>query len=280
MTVAQKLDKASGIFFFAGFLLSKLQYIPFPLVSAIFRFISLGVYSLAYLSWFIACHLHPDHPEHYRKWYGFAQIKEQFLFSSIIGFTATIISVAAVFVPALFPPAAWLFLLGNIIWSIGEYHKFKNPPPGDESFSSTRQKAYVSYAITSTAISLVAATAATLIFFFPPMAIPITIFSLLVCVGLGAFAFEFWLNCNFGQHEPDQPPESYYEMSGILRPSVSVEHSKSPEQEPSCFNCLFSNPRQQSSESTESSVTIGLEHKQEDSLKDNTLLYLNTASFN
>lgn len=125
MTVAQKLDKASGIFFFAGFLLSKLQYIPFPLASAIFRFISLGIYSLAYLCWLTASLLHPDHPVNYRKWYGFAQIKEQFLLSSFVGLTATVLSVAAVFVPVLFPPAAWLFLIGNAIWAIGEYHKLK-----------------------------------------------------------------------------------------------------------------------------------------------------------
>ncbi|WP_454780877.1 hypothetical protein [Legionella sp. WA2022007384] len=273
MTIAQKLDRASGIFFFAGFLLSKLQYIPFPLAAAIFRFLSLGIYSLAYLCWFTACHLHPDHPEHYRKWYGFAQIKEQFLYSSIIGFTATIISVAAIFVPALFPPAAWLFLLGNILWSIGEYHKLKNPPP-DENFSSTRQSAYLSYAKTSTVISLVAATAATFIFLFPPAAIPITIFSLLICVGLGALAFEFWLNCNFGQHEPDHA-NSYYEMTETLGPSVSEEHSnsKSPEPEPSCFSGFFSNPKQKSPEPTKSTVKVQ-EHKEEDSLKDNTLLYL------
>ncbi|QMT60430.1 hypothetical protein [Legionella sp. PC997] len=278
MTVAQKLDKASGIFFFAGFLLSKLQYIPFPLAASIFRFLSLGVYGLAYLSWFTACHLHPDHPEHYRKWYGFAQIKEQFIFSSAIGFTATVISVAAIFVPALFPPAAWLFLLGNIIWAIGEYHKLKNPPPADENFSSTRQKAYVSYAVTSTAISLVAALAATFILLFPPLAIPITIFSLLICVGLGALAFEFWLNANLGQHEPDLRPDSYFEMTETLKPSPSLDHSNSPEPEPSCFNGLFSDPPKQSQPS-KSSVKDE-EHKEEDGLKVNPLLYLQTASFN
>lgn len=96
-----EIRKTSGIFFL-GFLLSKLQYLPFPLVSAIFRFLSLGIYSLAYGSWSIACLLHPDHKEHHHKWYGFAQIKEQFLFSSFIGLIATGLSVAAVLYPFSF----------------------------------------------------------------------------------------------------------------------------------------------------------------------------------
>lgn len=276
MTIAQKLDKASGVFFFTGFLLSKLQYIPFPLASAIFRFVSLGIYSLAYLSWLTASLLHPDHPVNYRKWYGFAQIKEQFLLSSFVGLTATIISVAAVFIPALFPPAAWLFLIGNAIWAIGEYHKFKNPPKEDANYSSARQKSYVSYAVTSTSISLVAAVAATLIFFFPPMAIPITIFSLIICAGLGALAFEFWLNCTFGNHKPDQTPESYTEMGDSLGPSISEEPSNSPE--PGYFNCLFPKSTKKSStantiESIELSDILDIKENQEEhSLQSKTLL--------
>ncbi|KTD73170.1 hypothetical protein [Legionella tucsonensis] len=275
MTIAKKLDKASGIFFFTGFLLSKLQYIPFPLASAIFRFVSLGIYSLAYLSWLTASLLHRDHPVNYRKWYGFAQVKEQFLLSSFVGFTATVLSVAAVFIPVLFPPAAWLFLIGNAIWAIGEYHKFKNPPTDDANYSSTRQKNYVSYAVTSTSISLVAAIAATLIFVFPPMAIPITIFSLIICAGLGALAFEFWLNCTFGNHKPDQIPESYTEIGDSLGLSVTQEPSNSPE--PGCFNCLFPKPIKKSSNLIKlSSNTIELldieENQIEHSLQGKTLL--------
>ncbi|CAM2895375.1 Uncharacterised protein [Legionella steigerwaltii] len=237
MTVAQKLDKASGIFFFAGFLLSKLQYIPHPLASAIFRFVSLGIYLFAYLSWLTACLLHPDHKELYRKWYGFAQIKEQFFLASLIGFGATILSVAAVFIPALFPPAAWLFLIGNILWAIGEHHKLKNPPQDDPSFSYPKQQAYLFYARTSCVISLVTAIAATFIFVFPPAAIPITIFSLVICAGLGALAFEFWLNSTFGDHKPTLVPGSYAQMGDTLGPSNALDHADTPE--PGCWSSLF-----------------------------------------
>ncbi|KTD15629.1 hypothetical protein Lgra_0295 [Legionella gratiana] len=228
MTAAQKLEKASGIFFFSGFLLSKLQYLPFPLVSAIFRFISLGIYFLAYGSWSIACLLHPDHNEHHHKWYGFAQIKEQLLFSSFVGLVATVLSVAAVLVPVLFPPAAWLFLIGNVLWAIGEYHKLKNPPQSKEDFSYTQQKNYLYYAITSCAISLVTAISATLIVAFPPLTIPITIFSLLLYVGLGALAFEYWLNSKTSENR-QSIKGSYHQMSDSLGPTISPKPSNSLE---------------------------------------------------
>lgn len=228
MANAKYFDKASGIFFFSGFMLSKLQYLPFPVVSAIFRFVSLSSYLMAYGSWFIANLLHPGHQEREDKWYGFAKIKEQFLFSSLIGFIATILSVVAITVPVLFPPAAWLFMLGNLIWTIGEYHKLNNPPADDADFSQTRQQSYFAYAATSTAISLITALAATLILIFPPAAIPITIFSLLICVGLGALAFEHWLDSSFGAHKPSQAPSSHQKMVNELAPSLSAENTHSP----------------------------------------------------
>lgn len=230
MTVAQKLEKASGILFFSGFLLSKLQYVPFPLASALFRFISLGAYFLAYSSWSIACLLHPDHKKHNQEWYGFAQIKEQFLFSSFLGLLATILSVAAVFVPLLSPAAAWLFLIANALWVTGEYHKWKNPPQNN-SFSSEeqrneKQKNYVYYAMTTCAISLVAAVSATLIIVFPPLVIPITFFSFLVYVGLGSRAIEFLFNSITPENEPTIE-ESYKKMDEPLGLSISPEPSNS-----------------------------------------------------
>lgn len=227
MTLALKLDKASGIFFFSGFLISKLQYIPFPLLSCIFRFISLSFFFFAYGFWCIANILRPDQREHQDKWYGFAQIKEQFLFSSFIGLVATIVSVAAVFIPMLLPVAAWLFVLGNIIWAIGEYHKFKTPPEHDTNFSLKQQKSFVSYAISSTVITLITAIAATLMFVFPLFAIPITLLSLLTCVGVGALSFEFWLKSRFGGHQQTPNAGSYQQMTHALGPSFASEPTDS-----------------------------------------------------
>lgn len=261
MSVAKKLDKASGLFFFAGFLLSKLQYIPFPQASAILRFISLGIYLMAYGCWHAASLLHPDQKVRKNKWYSFAQIKEQFLFSSLVGFIATVMSIAAVFIPVLFPPAAWLFLVGNAIWTIGEYNKFKNPPQNDANFSYTRQKSYLYYSVTSTSISLITAVSATLIFVFPPIAIPITIFSLILCVGLGVFAFEFWLDSSFGDHKPTPVPGSYNQISDTLGPSVSQELTDSPE--PNCSNCLFL--KQKESKTPENIELLSADNTEENS---------------
>ncbi|ARB91083.1 hypothetical protein [Legionella longbeachae] len=245
MTVAQKLEKTSGIFFFLGFLLSKLQYLPFPLVSTIFKFLSLGIYSLAYGSWSIACLLHPDHKEHHQKWYGFAQIKEQFFFSSFLGLIATGLSIAAVFVPVLFPAAAWLFLVGNVLWTIGEYHKLKNPPQDNEDFSYTQQKNYLYYAITSCVISLVSAVSATLVVAFPPFLIPITIFSLLLYTGLGSLAFEYWLHSKSSDN-PLSIKGSYYQMNDSLGPPISPKKSNAPG--PGLTNSIFKRPEDEISE--------------------------------
>jgi glucan phosphoethanolaminetransferase (alkaline phosphatase superfamily) len=236
MAIAKKLEKASGLLFFAGFFLSKFQYVPFMELSAIFRFVSLGMYLLAYGLWFTANLLHPDHKVHQNKWYGFAQIKEQFLFSSFIGLVATLLSVAAIALPVLLPPAAILFLIGNVLWTIGEYHKLKNPLHNDPQFSHTRQRDYLSYAMTTTTISLISAIAAILIFAFPPITIPVTIFSVLLCVGLGVFAFEFYLKSNFGEHKTTPVTNSYNQMTEDLGPSLAPKPNIAPA--PSFCNCF------------------------------------------
>lgn len=239
MSTTEQLNIATGFLFFAGFMLSKLQYVPFPLVSAICRFLSLGLYLTGYGLWFISNLLLTGHKQSDDKWYGFAKIKEQLLYSSLIGFVATVFSVAAVFVPVLFPPAAWLFFIGNVIWAISEYHKLKNPPE-DENFSYTKQNAYQSYAMTNAAISLVSAVAATLIFVFPLIAIPITISSLLLCIGLGVLASEYWLSAYFGDHKPLKDSDSHRKMSNELGYTHEKKHSPAPHHKK---NFLF-NPKE------------------------------------
>lgn len=228
MSTTQRLDTASGVFFFSGFMLAKLQYIPVSLVATAFRFLSLAMYLAAYSLWFASTLLKPSQEEQKDKWYGFAKIKEQFLLSSFIGFTATVLSIAAIFVPVLFPIAAWLFLLGNTVWAIGEYHKLKNPPVDDENFSYSRQKSYMSYAAVTSSMSLVTALAATLMLVFPPLTVPITLFSLLITIGLGVLAFEYWLDFNFGNHQPAPKSNSYCEMEESLGSSISHDNDLSP----------------------------------------------------
>lgn len=65
---------------------------------------------LGYATWFLVSHFYPNQMPKKNEWFGFAQIKEQYLFASTLGFIATCFSIAALFVPVLFIPTSWLFL--------------------------------------------------------------------------------------------------------------------------------------------------------------------------
>ncbi|MDR3501830.1 MAG: hypothetical protein P4L79_04530 [Legionella sp.] len=224
------LEKSSGPLFFTGFIASKLQYVPFAAAAAAFRFISLGLYLIAYSFWFAASYNQSEHERADKEWYGFAQIKEQFLFSSLAGFIATVVSVAAIFVPALFPPAAWLFVLGNTLWTIGEYHKLNNPPK-DQDFSYSQQEAYTSYAVSTSIISVISAISATIMFLFPPITMALSIFTILVCAGFGVLACEYLLDYNFGDH-PTTFTSSADAMEKGLGAGVSPQNNPSHTHEP------------------------------------------------
>ena len=213
MSHARRLDKASTYFFSTALVLSKLQYIPNAMATFVLKLSSLSLYLIGYALWFSASLLRGDHKRHNPNWYGFAQHKIQASFASITGFIATGLSIAAAFVPVLFPPAAWLYVVSNIIWTIAEYHKLNNPPKDTEHFSYSRQRAYLSYTITITTMSVVTAVAATLILVFPPIAIPATIISVIISIGLGILAFEYWMDSTHGDHKETLVSGSYYEMT-------------------------------------------------------------------
>lgn len=240
-------NKASGIFFLTGFFTSKLQFLPDPMVAGVFRFLSLGLYLGGYSTWFLGSAADEGYKNQLNKWYGFAQLKNQYMISSLLGFAATVISIAAVFVPALFPPAAWLYAVANAIWAISEYHKSKNPPPKemDPNYNQSQQEDYHGYAISITAISVVTAIAATLIAVFPLAAVPITIFSLLIGGGLGVLAGEFWFNATFDKHKPDAPDNSMKPADLEANNSNQAPSSKlqrSPDQNPVHYNPIFKAP--------------------------------------
>ena len=227
MSHSQHLNKASGLFFFLSFMLSKLQYIPIPIVANVFRLCSFLFSLTAYSTWFSSNLLNPDHKPLHNEWYGFARIKELLISSSIVGFAAAVLSFSSLFVPILFPIAAWLFVVDNIIWSIGEVHKLKSPPTDNPNFSYTQQDSYLSYAIATTGISIVTAMTATLIFIFPLMTLSITLFSILICIGIGVIAMESWLDANFGTHNPIST-NSYVQIEKGMELEVTSEKSPTP----------------------------------------------------
>lgn len=184
------------------------------------RLTALGFYLIAYFLWFLRTLVDQRQDRHDDKWYGFAPYKIQFSLSAILGAVGCVISVIGFFFPPLLVPAAWLFLVGNTIWVIGEYHKFKNPPENDENYAPSYQDSYLRYSVIVTTITLISAISATCIFCFPAISIPIFIFSALLCIGLSIISSDLWLEANFGEHRPlHEIQDSYTKLNHSLGPS-------------------------------------------------------------
>ncbi|WP_173237143.1 hypothetical protein [Legionella antarctica] len=224
------MGKVSSFFFFSGFVFGKIQNLPIPVVSPALNAVSLTFYMMGYAVWFLASHFYPNHIPKEEEWYGFAQFKEQYLFAATLGLLATGLSIAGFFMPVLLIPAGWTFLASNFMWTSGEYNKLNSPSPHDKNFSYTHQKAYVSYAVTMTAMGFVAALATTAVFLFPPAAIPVLILSSIIVIGLSAFAIENWLDYTFGDHKPTPVVQSSHcQMKNSLGPRVFQEETDSPD---------------------------------------------------
>lgn len=212
------VTKANTYLFGAGFFFYKLQSIPIPLASSILGFISYGLYIAAYALWFLQTLLEPSQTKISKNWYSFSQYKDQFALSAFIGFIASTLCIAAFFNPVLLIPSSILFLVSNVFWTLGEYHKYKNPPLEDEEYSHSYQSSYLQYSIMVTGVSLVAAFLSTLAFIFPPTAIPIMIISGIICFGMSMLAWHYWIVANYDEHPTlKKTQESYQHMRALLR---------------------------------------------------------------
>lgn len=216
------LSKATGFFFGLGFAIAQLRYLPIPILTSFLTLASLLSCMIAYGLWFIESHLHPEHTKKLDRWFGFAQYKEQHLLASLFGLMATTLSIAAIFAPVLIIPAIWLIFASNLLWSIGEYHKLKNPPPSDERFLEGEQRSYFSYSAAMVSVALISAISETITFLFPP-AIFITVFiASSLCIGIGAVGAGYWLDYCFNYPKEEAVVEeeySYEQMTRSLGPS-------------------------------------------------------------
>lgn len=227
MKHADRLDKASSIFFLIGFVVSKLQHAPFAILSMLSNLGTLFFYSIGYTLWLVACQMYPDQPAKKQFWYGFAQFKNQHRVSAVLGAVAIVCCVIAISFPIALVPANWLFVLSNCIWCIAEYHKKQNPPTDNQNYSSSQQSAYLRYAIVSTTMLLLTAIATTIATLFPPLAIFVFAASTLLGISLGAVAFYCWVDCTLNDHKPDYQSNSYTMLSETLgAPSNTIEHSQ------------------------------------------------------
>lgn len=223
MRYAARLEKISNAFFLSGFFISKAQHIPIPIVSSIINLISLVMYFLGYLLWYLGSFIFPNRQRSEDQWYGFAQFREQYKLAAIIGLIATALSIVAIMIPIFILPASWLFLISNAIWTVSEYHKLKNPALYEPNVSVSQQDAYVSYAITMSVISLLTALSTSLILLFPALALPIFFGATLIGVGMGVLAFEFWLK----HLEQDTPniDQGYEAMSSLNLNNLPLDTS-------------------------------------------------------
>ena len=260
MSTTFSLNKITTLFFGAGFVFLKVQQLPIPVFSLVVKIIAFVLYLIAYSLWLIRMLIDPDEKAEQDQWYNFAQFKEQFGLSALLGILGCALSIVGVFFPIFLLPAAWLFLIGNSIWTIGEYHKFNIPPAHDPLYSHSHQKAYLSYAVYITSMTLITTIVTTVTFIFPVTSIPLLICSSLICLGLGLLAWERWIEANYGEHPPNQElSESYEQMDYLLNPNLaksheqSITHTKELDLSHS-YKKLFQNPNENSSEIAPDSV--------------------------
>lgn len=228
MSHADKLNKASTAFFFAGFAVSKLHHTPFVVLATLSNLASLFLYAIAYCLWFLASRLYPDYPRKAQSWYGFTEFKNQHIIAVILGVAAIISCVAALSMPIAIIPATWLFASSNSIWCISEYHKKQSLPISDKDYSVSLQTAYLHYAFTTTALSFLTALDTTLVILFPAEAVLILTFSSFAGVGLGALAIYFLTDYIYHKHTFDGIDMSYIKM---INP-FNLLNGRSPQAQP------------------------------------------------
>ncbi|WP_133127429.1 hypothetical protein [Legionella nagasakiensis] len=235
---AALLDKISGSFFLAGFIISKLKNIPILLLASILNLISLIAYLIGYTAWFLATLFYPHHPRKREAWYGFSEFKDQYQAAAVIGTVATILCFLCPLYPSLILPAVWLFTVSNLVWTIGEYHKYKKPPVNDEHYSSLRQETYLRYVLLTTVVSAITALAATVGFLFPPASMAILLASI-IGNGLTVVALYYWKKSTFDEFKPDDAiHHSYTSLAEGLSMDPTRPHPRrdacSKEAEPIC----------------------------------------------
>ncbi|MFI4963084.1 MAG: hypothetical protein ACHP6H_04410 [Legionellales bacterium] len=228
MTKVIVLRRIRGIFFFIGFVFSKIKYFPIALIYPAVHLISLSLYLIGHLLAFIGSHIEPEHYRNTNEWQGFLQFKEQYRIGAFFGIAGSLLGISAFYIPVLIVPAAWLFLSSNIFKTIGEYHKYTNPPPGDREYSHTRQNSIVAHALITCLLSTVGALSTTLVYVYPPLAVYILLLATCLSIGLGIMALEFWVDMHFGTHKTSKISESHTYLNASLGPKTTFEVPNHP----------------------------------------------------
>ena len=188
---------------------------------------SIVAYLVGYVIWSVAALLYPDHPRQRDSWYGFAQFKEQYQIAALLGAIATIATIVCIIAPPLIIPTAWLYTLSNLIWSVSEFHKEENPPPGNEHYSSVKQALYARYALSVALSSTLTAIAVTTAAIFPAAAFMIITTTTVIGAALTIASFYYAAKSMLSDCPPDIVQHSY----GVLSEQLSFTLDQQPKPE-------------------------------------------------
>lgn len=184
------LESASGYLFTIGAVFSKLQYLPITAVRVTSNLSALLMYLAGYFLWVAACQRYPHEELQTHRWYTFAEFKDQFTASAVIGSIAMAFSLFAIANPIAFVASAWLMVVSNFLWVVGERNKMVNPPQYRQLPDPKQQETYFNYSTIVFAISVITALSVTGVVFFPISAIYIVSLATILTTGLSLWSFE------------------------------------------------------------------------------------------
>ncbi|MFC3907703.1 hypothetical protein ACFORL_01235 [Legionella dresdenensis] len=186
-----------------------------------------------FLTLIAATNYHPDQIPARAYWYGFLQFKDQVKAAATIGLFAVICSFMALAFPVMAIPAFWLYAVNSSLRCIAEYHKKRNPPINDPHFSSTKQKSSFYYSVCTATLSVVSATAMTIMILVPPAFTVTLVIACLICTALVITASYFWVNSTYGKHVADTEliEETYFKAGSKLALSPENRRERRPELE-------------------------------------------------
>ena len=244
MNHAKNLDNASGKLFLIGFIATKLRLLPLPFVADFLSVFASGCYLIGYALWLMACHFHPTYQPKKESWYGFTHFKNQNRIAAGLGFVAVALALTAFAFPTLVLPGACVFAISNVVWCVAEYHKRQNPP-ADPAYKPERQNYYLSYAILSTMVSLIAAACLALTFIFPPIGAAAFFISTLIGISLTIAAFYFLLSTPATNDQEEDNTKAYTPSHTIITQQLAspkLEPQPSETQRQSALNAPVHSP--------------------------------------
>lgn len=232
----EQLENASGLLFSIGAIFSKLQFLPINIIRIGSNVSALLAYWVGYVLWIAACQQYPSQERKNHHWYTFAEFKSQFTASAIVGSIAVTFSLLSIINPTAFVLSAWLMVVSNFLWVVGERNKMANPPEYRQLPSLKHQETNFNYATIVLSISTITACSVTAVIVFPLSATYIVSLTAILTTGLTLWSFEHILENWFPmpENKPAEELKPIPEVNTILarmKPQPSPRNEDSEIQE-------------------------------------------------